>query len=80
MDAWSASACAAAVTLPGAQGVSAPAGRARHAGHRAETPGRPLGRPKGSSRGPATRYPAIKKPTSKPRKNKKKATTTAKAA
>jgi hypothetical protein len=42
--------------------------------------GRSPGRPKGSRRGPATRYPAVKKPTSKPRKNKKKATTTAKAA
>jgi hypothetical protein len=39
--------------------------------------GRSPGRPKGSSRGPATRHPAIKKPTSKP---KKKAATTAKAA
>jgi hypothetical protein len=39
--------------------------------------GRSPGRPKGSSRGPAARYPAIKKPTSKP---KKKATTTAKTA
>ena len=39
--------------------------------------GRSPGRPKGSSRGPATRYPAIKKPTNKPRK---KATATAKAA
>jgi hypothetical protein len=39
--------------------------------------GRSPGRPKGSSRGPATRYPAIKKPTTKPRK---KATATAKAA
>jgi hypothetical protein len=42
--------------------------------------GRSPGRPKGSRRGPATRYPAVKKPTSKPRKIKKKATTTAKAA
>jgi DDE superfamily endonuclease len=39
--------------------------------------GRSPGRPKGSRSGPATRYPAIKKPTSKPRK---KATRTAKAA
>jgi hypothetical protein len=42
--------------------------------------GRSPGRPKGSRRGPAPRHPAIKKPTSKPKKNKKKATTTAKAA
>jgi hypothetical protein len=35
------------------------------------------GRPKGRASGPATRYPAIKKPTSKPRK---KATKIAKAA
>jgi Transposase DDE domain len=42
--------------------------------------GRSPGRPKGSHRGPATRYPAVKKPTSKPKKNRKKATTTAKAA
>lgn len=42
--------------------------------------GRSPGRPKGSRCGPATRYSAIKKPTSKPRKNKKKATTIAKAA
>jgi DDE superfamily endonuclease len=39
--------------------------------------GRSPGRPKGSPSGPATRYPAIKKPSSKPRK---KATRTAKAA
>jgi hypothetical protein len=39
--------------------------------------GRSPGRPKGSRRGPATRYPAVKKPTSKP---KKKPTRTAKAA
>jgi hypothetical protein len=39
--------------------------------------GRSPGRPKASRRGPAARHPAIKKPTSKPRK---KATTTAKAA
>src|SRR5262245_31742147 len=39
--------------------------------------GRSPGRPKGSRSGPATRYPAIKKPTTKPRK---KATRTAKAA
>ncbi|MDF2743243.1 MAG: hypothetical protein K0S88_4619 [Actinomycetia bacterium] len=39
--------------------------------------GRSPGRPKGSRSGPATRYPAIKKPATKPRK---KATSTAKAA
>jgi hypothetical protein len=39
--------------------------------------GRSPGRPKGRCSGPATRYPAIKKPTKKPRK---KRTTTAKAA
>jgi len=39
--------------------------------------GRSPGRPKGRRSGPATRYPAIKKPTTKPRK---KTTTTAKAA
>ncbi len=39
--------------------------------------GRSPGRPKGSRSGPATRYPAIKKPATKPRK---KATRTAKAA
>ena len=39
--------------------------------------GRSPGRPKGSSRGPATRYPAIKKPATKPRKKPSK---TAKAA
>jgi DDE superfamily endonuclease len=39
--------------------------------------GRSPGRPKGSRSGPATRYPAVKKPATKPRK---KATRTAKAA
>jgi hypothetical protein len=39
--------------------------------------GRSPGRPRGSQSGPASRYPAIKKPTSKPRK---KATTATKAA
>jgi DDE superfamily endonuclease len=39
--------------------------------------GRSPGRPKGSRSGPATRYPAIKKPATKPRK---KVTSTAKAA
>jgi hypothetical protein len=39
--------------------------------------GRSLGRPKGSSCGPAIRYPAIKKPAKRARK---KATTAAKAA
>jgi hypothetical protein len=39
--------------------------------------GRSPGRPKGRTSGPATRYPAIKKPAKKPRK---KATTAAKAA
>ena len=34
--------------------------------------GRSPGRPKGSSRGPARRYPAIKRPTSKPRKKPSK--------
>jgi hypothetical protein len=42
--------------------------------------GRSPGRPKGSSRGPATRYHAIKESTNKPRKNRNKATTTTKAA
>src|SRR5919198_5753069 len=36
--------------------------------------GRSPGRPKGSSRGPARRYPAIKRPTSKPRKKPSKIT------
>jgi hypothetical protein len=44
----------------------------------APTPaGRSPGRPKGSRRGPATRYPAIKKPAKKPRKKSTKAATAA---
>jgi hypothetical protein len=66
-----------AVTLPGPPGGFALAVRAGHARQRAETRRALPARPKGSRRGPATRYPAIKKPTSTP---KKKATTNAKAA
>jgi hypothetical protein len=48
---------------PGRRGAAAPLGRHRPA---SRSPGRPTGR--GS--GPATRYPAIKKPTKKPASNK----------
>jgi hypothetical protein len=68
---------AAAVTLSGAPRVSTAAVHAGLAGEGAETL-RALPRPtKGRASGPAVRYPAIKKPTSKPGK---KVTKIAKAA
>ena len=68
---------AATVALSGAPRVSAAVVCTRLAGCCAEPSGCSPGRPKGCYSGPATRYPAIKKPTKKPRKEPP---TTAKAA
>jgi hypothetical protein len=57
----------AAITATGPQGISATSGRARLAGEDAEILW-PLPRPaQGSLFGPATRFPAVKKYTKKPR-------------
>jgi len=68
---------AEAVTLAGPQGVPRLLAALGSPAAMPKPCGRSPGRPKGSRSGPATRYPAIKKSATKPRK---KATRTTKAA